>query len=123
TKTNIFIKEVYKRALINAVPMKINLGEINNINIPLPSLEEQEKIADILTLWDEYIENMDNLIEKKEELKKGLMQKLLTGEKRLPGYAQPWKKAKVKDIFDKITRGNVLATSKICKEILGEYIY
>lgn len=78
----------------------VNLTDIKKLNIPIPPMEEQEKIADILTLWDEYIENMDNLIEKKEELKKGLMQKFLTGEKRLPGYAQPWKKVKLGDVSE-----------------------
>lgn len=79
--------------------LEISKNDTEEIKFPFPPLEEQEKIADILTLWDEYIENMDNLIEKKEELKKGLMQKLLTGEKRLGGFTGPWKEVRLGDIF------------------------
>jgi len=40
--------ELRKRTLVNAVPIKINLGEISKVRLPLPSLEEQSRIADIL---------------------------------------------------------------------------
>lgn len=46
--------------------------------IPIPPLKEQQKIAEILSTVDEQIENTDKLIEKTKELKKGLMQQLLT---------------------------------------------
>ncbi|MBM7853898.1 type I restriction enzyme S subunit [Desulfohalotomaculum tongense] len=46
--------------------------------IPIPPLREQEKIVDVLSTVDEQIEQTDKLIEKTKELKKGLMQKLLT---------------------------------------------
>lgn len=100
----------YKYNEATGVP-SLSASTISNIKFPFPPLEEQEKIADILTLWDEYIENMDNLIEKKEELKKGLMQKLLTGEKRLPGHTQPWKKVKLGDIVEK-TKGKAVKIDK-----------
>ena len=52
------------------------------IQIPIPPLKEQQKIAQILTTWDRAIEKLEALIAAKEELKKGLMQKLLSGEVR-----------------------------------------
>ena len=54
------------------------LGELGKINIIVPSINEQEKIASILLTVDEQIDNVDALIEKNKELKKGLMQTLLT---------------------------------------------
>lgn len=54
------------------------LGELGKINIIVPSIKEQEKIASILSTVDEQIDNVDALIEKNKELKKGLMQTLLT---------------------------------------------
>ena len=54
------------------------LGELAKINIILPTLKEQEKIASVLSTVDEQIDNVDTLIEKNKELKKGLMQQLLT---------------------------------------------
>jgi len=55
---------------------------IESLKIPLPPLKEQQKIANILTTWDKAIEKMQKLITTKEKLKKGLMQKLLSGEVR-----------------------------------------
>ena len=56
---------------------------VESIPFLLPPLPEQEKIAEILGTWDEAIEKLSNLIEQKKLLKKGLMQKLLTGKTRL----------------------------------------
>ena len=51
--------------------------------IPIPSLEEQTKIASILSSVDNQIEEYQNKKSKLEELKKGLMQQLLTGKIRV----------------------------------------
>lgn len=68
----------------------LNRNDVHIEKILLPPLQEQEKIADILGTWDEAIEKLSNLIEQKKLLKKGLMQKLLTGKTRLKGFAEPW---------------------------------
>ena len=56
----------------------INSNDLKSLKIPIPSLGEQEKIAEILSVVDEQIENTEKLIQKNQELKKGLMQQLLT---------------------------------------------
>ena len=53
---------------------------------PVPPMEEQRKIAEILGVWDEAIEKQSRLIEKLELRKRALMQRLLTGRTRLPGF-------------------------------------
>ena len=58
--------------------ININANNIKNLKICLPNLKEQEKIAEILSTVDEQIENTEKLIQKNEDLKKGLMQQLLT---------------------------------------------
>ena len=60
-----------------AVPI-LNKKDFSNIIIPLPPLEEQKKIADILSTVDKKIAFVEENINATEELKKGLMQKLLT---------------------------------------------
>lgn len=57
---------------------RIVLKDIKNIKIIIPKIQEQERIASILSTVDEQIDNVDALIEKNKELKKGLMQTLLT---------------------------------------------
>lgn len=56
----------------------LSVNNLNNIKVITPSLKEQEKIAEILSTVDEQIENTEKLIQKNEDLKKGLMQQLLT---------------------------------------------
>lgn len=70
---------------------------VNNYIIPIPPLPEQQKIAEVLGTWDKAIEKQTQLIEKLELRKKGLMQQLLTGKKRLPGFSGEWKKVKLGD--------------------------
>ncbi len=70
----------------------------------LPPLPEQQKIAKILTYWDTAIEKQTQLIEKLETRKRGLMQQLLTGKKRLKGFEGKWKKYQYCDILKSIQR-------------------
>jgi type I restriction enzyme S subunit len=56
---------------------------LKSINLPLPSLTEQQKITEILSEVDEKIDLESKQKEKMEELKKGLMQSLLTGKVRV----------------------------------------
>lgn len=73
----------------------IDQDGLGQLKVLLPPLPEQEKIALVLETWDEAIEKLSGLIEQKKLLKKGLMQKLLTGKTRLPGFTQPWKEVKL----------------------------
>ncbi|WP_251125456.1 restriction endonuclease subunit S [Exiguobacterium sp. s37] len=71
-----------------------------SLEIPNVGLEEQQKIASILSTWDKAIELKEKLIEQKKEQKKGLMQKLLTGEVRLPGFSDKWEKKKIGELLE-----------------------
>ena len=66
----------------NAQP-KLALTRIREFIIPIPSKEEQEKISFILSSVDNQIEEYKNKKQKLEEVKKGLMQQLLTGKIRV----------------------------------------
>lgn len=77
----------------------LNRNDVHIEKILLPPLQEQEKIAEILGTWDEAIEKLSSLIEQKKLLKKGLMQRLLTGKTRLKGFTQPWKEVKLGEIL------------------------
>src|SRR5699024_78599 len=66
------------------------------------SKKEQQKIAQVLSTWDQAIELKEKLIEEKKEQKKGLMQNLLTGKVRLPGFKGEWEEVELKDIIEKL---------------------
>lgn len=65
-------------------------SEFSKIPIPLPPLPEQRRIAAILSTWDRAIETLESLLAAKDRRKQALMQQLLTGRKRLPGFGGKW---------------------------------
>ena len=70
----------------------MNKTNCESIPVPLPPLPEQKKIAQILSAWDQAITATKRLLENSQQRKKGLMQQLLTGKKRLPGFEEEWQK-------------------------------
>jgi type I restriction enzyme S subunit len=86
---------------------------ISKMPIPLPPFPEQKAIAEVLSDTDALIESLEALIAKKRAVKQGSMQELLTGRRRLPGFAvsgryrqtevgvvpEEWEVSLVKDLF------------------------
>lgn len=84
----------------------LSVKKLARQKLTIPPLPEQQKIAEIISTWDEAIEKQSQLIEKLELRKKGLMQQLLNGKKRLPGFYGKWEKVKLGEICEKVTRKN-----------------
>lgn len=73
----------------------VNIQQIKDYAISLPTLiKEQQAIADALTKVDNLIMSLSKVIEKKKLIKKGTMQKLLSGEVRLDGF-----EGKIKSVY------------------------
>jgi type I restriction enzyme S subunit len=96
-------KSIKKLAGTQAVPI-INKSTFENQPILIPPLPEQKKIARILSTWDKAIETVDKLIENSKQQKKALMQQLLTGKKRLPGFCGEWKEVRLGDVVSEVKR-------------------
>jgi type I restriction enzyme S subunit len=90
----------------------ISKENIKNIRTVIPPINEQRKIASILSAWDKAIELKEKLIELKKLQKKGLMQKLLTGEVRLPGFDKEWGKFKIKKVCNVVSGGTPSTNDK-----------
>lgn len=78
--------------------MNVTSDDMNSLPLPYPPLAEQQKIAEILAAQDKVIELKEKLLEEKKKQKKYLMQQLLTGKKRLPGFDGEWEKRKLSEI-------------------------
>ncbi len=73
----------------------LTLSVINNAAIPVPPLEEQYKIARILSTWDRAIERVQRLIEAKQRQKAKLVSQLLSGQIRFFGFQDEWEQVKL----------------------------
>jgi type I restriction enzyme S subunit len=104
--TNYINKQVNILVENAAIPQLTGI-QFSSYKILLPPLPEQQKIAEILTCWDDAIEKQTKLIEKLEIRKRGLMQQLLTGKKRLKGFEGEWKKYQYCDILKSIQRNMI----------------
>lgn len=92
-------KEYYYNSYLQGGQGNLSADIVKGYKILTPPLPEQRKIAEVLSTWDRAIEKQMLLVEKLELRKKGLMQQLLTGKKRLPGFSGgAWKKVKLGDI-------------------------
>ena len=82
--------------------------------IVLPPIEDQQKIAAILTTQDRVIELKEKRLAEKQRQKKYLMQQLLTGKKRLPGFSGEWKNIKLCEVLSERKEKNVEQNLRIC---------
>ncbi len=92
---------------------KLDTNDLQSLNVLLPPLLEQQKIAEILSTWDKAISTTERLIENSTQQKKALMQQLLTGKKRLldnkgKRFEGEWELKKVSDYFDVSSSKRVL---------------
>ena len=78
----------------------LNAEIIKNFKIPWPDELEQQKIATILSTQDKVIELKEKLLAQKQQQKKYLMQQLLTGKKRLPGFCEKWTRKQLGELFE-----------------------
>ncbi|MDO7820232.1 restriction endonuclease subunit S, partial [Helicobacter pylori] len=78
--------------------LEVSPNKIKNLLIPLPPLNEQIAIANVLSDVDRYLCSLDALILKKESVKKALSFELLSQRKRLKGFNQAWQRVRIGDI-------------------------
>lgn len=96
-------KTEFERQAVGSTIKTIGLPYFKKLKIALPPYQEQEKIAQILSTWDQAISAAEKLLKNSQQQKKALMQQLLTGKKRLVDengvrFRGDWKKGKLGDL-------------------------
>ncbi|MCQ2635815.1 restriction endonuclease subunit S, partial [Helicobacter pylori] len=98
-----FLDTWFQKQLINIITSsaqpKFTKTDLRDLLIPLPPLNEQAAIANILSDLDHYLYTLDALILKKESVKKALSFELLSQRKRLKGFNQAWQRVRLGDIL------------------------
>ena len=105
------VNSVSYRKQLNALIQGIkvcSLGKqaIANTYFAIPPFPEQQNIVSVLSLWDTAIAKQTALIEQLTLRKRGLMQQLLKGKKRLKGFSGEWKEVRLGDVFDERNETN-----------------
>ena len=85
----------------------LNRNDVHVSKVAVPPKQEQNRIVEVLELWDTAIEKQSELIEKLKLRKSALMQQLLTGKKRLPGFNGGWKHVPIKTFAKEVSNRNV----------------
>ena len=103
---------------------QLTIPNFKKIEIPIPPLDEQKRIASALSKIDAYLENTIKLIEEKERFKRGIAKKLLTckegeniPEARFKGFEDEWEETQILEFVNnniiKIEKGKSITKSKI----------
>ncbi|MAF01922.1 restriction endonuclease subunit S [Herbaspirillum sp.] len=80
----------------------LNRNDVHQYKVKIPeSALEQSAIASALSDVDDLLAKLDQLIAKKSDIKKGAMQELLTGKRRLPGFSQEWHSRTLYELAEK----------------------
>ena len=103
----------YEKYNTGTAQPKLNREVCESIPVLLPPEIEQIKIAEVLSTWDKAIELQKAIIDKLTLRKKGLMQQLLTGKKRLKGFSEPWRLLALGCLSERITRKNMARCSNV----------
>jgi len=97
TKSKLYLEQI-SECTQGSTRQRTSISKLKNIQIVVPSFQEQCRIASALTSIDNLISSLGKLIEKKKNIKQGVMQQLLTGETRLKGFNEPWVKRKLGEV-------------------------
>ena len=86
-----FLKDQTDKLSVGGIMDGLSVKIVSSLTVEYPSsVEEQKAIVNALSAADGMISSLEKLIAKKKAVKQGAMQELLTGKKRLPGFAGEW---------------------------------
>ena len=96
-----FQSHIIKRQIrqhLGATINQITNKSLNSFEVPFPPLSERHAVTEALRDVDALLGGLDRLIAKKRDLKQAVMQQLLTGRTRLPGFDGEWGMIRLGDI-------------------------
>lgn len=99
TKSKLYLEQI-SECTQGSTRQRTSISKLKNIQIVVPPFQEQCRIASALTSIDNLISSLGKLIEKKKNIKQGVIQQLLTGKTRLKGFDEPWMEHTIDELFD-----------------------
>lgn len=124
-KVHCFYEQGFRNRLLakSTISANININQValNSLQLAVPPPLEQQKIAEILSTWDDAITNCKNTIDNLKNRNKGLAQQLLTGKKRLSGFSNKWENLKLECFFKERNETGVINLDLLSIGELGIY--
>ncbi|MCD7716054.1 MAG: restriction endonuclease subunit S [Lachnospiraceae bacterium] len=105
-----FINEVEKYTAKSSVD-SVRRAMIAEMEFPHPSLPEQNRIVENLSCFDDYIDDLAELIEKKKGIRDGALEDLMSGRTRLEGFDDGWVENSIDEVTQTIITGGTPATA------------
>lgn len=96
--------------------LEVSKKEIEKIIVHIPPYEEQKKIAQTLSDFDTYINDLEKLIEKKKNIRDGALEDLMSQKTRLKGYTNQWEIKTINQIADRYDNLRIPVTSNLRKK-------
>lgn len=115
TKTNRMVHTIHQQSYgVTDFRLRLYWDSFAPICCVLPCGREQKKIAETLTVQEKIIKLKEKLLAEKQRQKKYLMQQLLTGKKRSPGFDGEWKSVKLSEVLFERKEKNIEQNHRIC---------
>ena len=112
------VKHQYKKMAAGSSVQNLNKDKVGQLKVLVLDKNEQKLIANNLSDIDNLIDYLEKLIGKKKLIKQGVMQELLTGKKRLPGFESNIIIVKFRDLNIKVLKGETIT---LAQSVDGKY--
>lgn len=94
-----YVQKQYEAFAAGSGVQNLNKEVVKKVSVFLPSIPEQEEIAQTLSAFDTYIKNLSDLIEKKKSIRDGALEDLICRRTRLDGFHDDWIKVSFNQVI------------------------
>jgi len=95
-------------------------GILKGVGVPVPPIDEQRRVAQVLGAWDEAIAKAERLLLASRRRNKSFGTSLLSGRRRLTGRSDPWRYIDFDQMFERVPRNNASGNDNVLT-ISGEH--
>lgn len=107
-----YVQKQYEAFAAGSGVQNLNKEVVKKVSVFLPPISEQEEIAQTLSAFDTYIDNLSELIEKKKGIREGALKDLISGKTRLDGFEGDWQDTTIGDCVY-ILQGGTPSTTNV----------
>jgi len=118
-----YVQRQYESFAAGSGVQNLNKEVVKNVVVCIPSLTEQKKIAQTLSSFDTYIDDLAELIEKKRGIRDGALEDLVGGHTRLKGYDKAWTTYSFDDYFSLLQTNTYARDQLTDKGNIGDVHY